>query len=112
MFLSEPRLQSGRERRYYRFNNLAVRSEGPLFLLYYAQETPHVGQHGNGSGRAAIYLTNLLVSFHYFLIIYINSAFLSRYVDTYQLSLLYVAGSVLSIALFSYFATLVQRAGN
>jgi len=60
----------------------------------------------------AIYLTNLLVSFHYFLVIYINSAFLSRYVDTQQLSLLYIAGSILSIVLFSYFATLVRQAGN
>lgn len=73
---------------------------------------PHTARHGSGSGRAAIYLTNLLVSFHYFLVVYINSAFLSRFVDAQQLSILYVAGSVLSVALFSYFAALVRRAGN
>lgn len=59
-----------------------------------------------------IYLTNLLVSFHYFIIVYINSAFLSEYVDARDLSLLYIAGSVSSIVIFILFGRIVRRIGN
>lgn len=67
---------------------------------------------GASPSRAAIYLGNFLVSFHYFLVVFVTSTYLIRYVDTQRLSLLYVLGSALSVVLFAYFATLVQRFGN
>src|SRR3989344_1097198 len=68
--------------------------------------------HKASSGRLTIYLTNLLISFHYFIIIYINSAFLSKYANAQDLSLLYIVGSILSIVLFSTFAQIIKRVGN
>jgi len=65
-----------------------------------------------GTGRLAIYGTNILVSFHYFLVIYINSIVLSTYVGPQELSLLYIIGSALSVALFFFFAPLIRRSGN
>ncbi|MES2225467.1 MAG: MFS transporter [Patescibacteria group bacterium] len=65
-----------------------------------------------GTGRIAIYVSNLLVSFHYFLVIYITSTFLSAYVNAERLSLLYIIGSIVSVGLFSFFASAVQRIGN
>lgn len=64
------------------------------------------------SGRSAIYLSNLFISFHYFIVIYINSAFLSKFVDIQTLSILYLVGSVLSALLFFTFAKIVKRVGN
>lgn len=68
--------------------------------------------HKTSSGRFTIYTVNLLISFHYFSVIYINSAFLSRYIDTQTLSSLYLIGSILSVVLFSIFARIIKRFGN
>lgn len=59
-----------------------------------------------------MYLVNLFVSFHYFVVVYINSAFLSKFIDTQTISLLYLVGSVLSVGLFLLFAKIVRRVGN
>lgn len=66
----------------------------------------------NAAGRKAVYVANLLVSFHYFTVVYINSTFLSRFVSAEVISLLYVAGSLVSVAVFSVFPRIVRRIGN
>jgi len=60
----------------------------------------------------AVYLVNLLISFHYFLVIYINSAFLSQYIYQNTVSLLYIIGSILSVVLFIFFIDLIKKLGN
>lgn len=62
--------------------------------------------------RRAIYLTNLLTSFHYFVVIYLNSVLLTKFISTESLSLLYIIGSVLSVLGISLFASAVKRVGN
>lgn len=46
-----------------------------------------------------IYLANLFLGFHYFLIIYINSSFLSKFVSTERINLLYMGGASVNILL-------------
>lgn len=62
--------------------------------------------------RVTIYTLNLLISLHYFLVIYINSAYLSRYIDARELSQYYLIGSVLGLMLFFFFAYIVRLFGN
>lgn len=50
--------------------------------------------------RLAIYISNFFLGLHYFLIIYVNSSFLSRYMDGTAVNLLYSAGAILNIGLF------------
>ncbi len=59
-----------------------------------------------------IYLSNLLLSFHYFLILYIHSSFLSIYVNASQLALLFVAGSILNLFIFLNIPHILERIGN
>lgn len=72
---------------------------------------PFFSRHADPA-RLTIYFANLLISFHYFIIIYVNSAFLSQYTDTQHLSFLYIIGSIASVLLFSAFAHLIRRVGN
>jgi len=62
--------------------------------------------------RRHIYTINLLISFHYFIVIYLNSVLLAKFINTQTLSLVYIAGSVLSIVGFSIFAPTVRKIGN
>lgn len=47
-----------------------------------------------------VYVANILLSIHYFLIIYINSSSLERYFSASTVGFLYIAGSVLGLFLF------------
>src|SRR3989344_3644598 len=47
--------------------------------------------------RYFVYLANLFLGFHYYLIIYINSNFLSKYLSDQKLNILYTLGAVLSV---------------
>lgn len=49
--------------------------------------------------RYFIYLANLFLGFHYYLIIYINSNFLSKHLSDQKLNILYTLGAVFSIVL-------------
>jgi len=60
----------------------------------------------------AIYLVNLLVSFHYFFVIYINSSFISQYVSERSIGVLYITGSLISVILFAYFIRILRKTGN
>lgn len=58
--------------------------------------------------RYFVYLANLFLGFHYYLIIYINSNFLSKYLSDGKLNLLYTIGAVLSVV----FLFLIPRVLN
>lgn len=49
--------------------------------------------------RYFVYLANLFLGFHYYLIIYINSNFLSEYLSDGKLNILYTIGAILSVSL-------------
>ncbi len=49
--------------------------------------------------RYFVYLANLFLGFHYYLIIYINSNFLSKYLSDGKLNILYTIGATLSVFL-------------
>lgn len=61
---------------------------------------------------SAIYLANLLISFHYFFVIYVNSSFISQYLNEISISYLYIIGSLLSVLIFIYFISILSRFGN
>jgi len=61
---------------------------------------------------AAIYAANLLVSFHYFFVIYINSSFINQYISERSVGILYVLGSLISVLLFVYFIRILRAVGN
>lgn len=61
---------------------------------------------------AVIYVSNLLLSLHYFLILYIHSSFLGTYVSDSHLSGLFVAGSILNLILFFNIPRILARVGN
>lgn len=59
-----------------------------------------------------IYTANLLLSFHYFLMIYIHSSYVGTFVSPSKLALLYIIGSAINLALFLYIPTILARIGN
>jgi MFS family permease len=59
-----------------------------------------------------LYLTNLLVSFHYFFVIYVNSSFVAQFIAEQQVGYLYLIGSVISVLIFAYFVRILRRVGN
>lgn len=59
-----------------------------------------------------IFLSNILLSFHYYLIVYINSTFLNQYFSETQISALYVIGSILNIFLFLNAAKILNTLSN
>jgi MFS family permease len=66
----------------------------------------------NGKLLNVIFLSNIFLSFHYYLIVYINSTFLSGFFSDTQVSTLYVIGSVLNIILFVNVSKLFNTLGN
>lgn len=62
--------------------------------------------------RRTIYAVNLLVSFHYFIVIYLNSVLLANYTTTQAISLLYIVGSLLCLVFLAVFARAIKRLGN
>lgn len=61
---------------------------------------------------AGIYITNLLISFHYFFVVYVNSSFISEFIDERFIGYLYIFGSILSVLLFVHFISLLRCFGN
>ncbi len=66
----------------------------------------------NGKLLNIIFLSNVLLSFHYYLIVYINSTFLSGFFSETQVSTLYVIGSLLNIFLFINVSKILNSIGN
>lgn len=59
-----------------------------------------------------IFVGGLFLSFHYALIIYVNSSFLNQFMDEKTISYLYIFGSILSVILFLNAGKILQRLGN
>lgn len=59
-----------------------------------------------------IFLANLLFSFHFNVLVYVNSSFLEKFFSTSVISLIYVLGSVWSIVLFFISIKMQGRRGN
>ncbi len=60
---------------------------------------------------STIYIGNLLLSFHYYLIIYVNSSFLSQFFSNAQLSFLYSGGAALNVILFLMAPRIIRKIG-
>jgi hypothetical protein len=59
-----------------------------------------------------LFLSNIFVSFHYALVIYINSSFLSNYFSATQVSALYLIGSILDTILLLNASKILQKVGS
>jgi len=59
----------------------------------------------------SVYWSGILLTFHYALIIYINSSFLGTFFSATVLSLIYTTGAILSIIVFSNISKLLQYVG-
>lgn len=58
-----------------------------------------------------LFLSNIFISFHYALIIYINSSFLSSYFSETQVSALYIIGSIASTIFLLNASKILERTG-
>jgi MFS family permease len=59
-----------------------------------------------------IYLANLLLAFHYFFVVYVNSPFLSTLMDEQLIGFLYMMGSGVALALLLISSRLLNLFGN
>lgn len=60
----------------------------------------------------AIYTSNILLSFHYYLLVYINSSFLSSYFSASQVSVLYIIGSFINFIFLLNISRVLEKIGN
>lgn len=60
----------------------------------------------------AVYTSNILLSFHYYLVVYINSSFLSQYFSPEQISVFYIIGSIINLILFINISKVLEKFGN
>ncbi len=58
-----------------------------------------------------IFLSNIFISLHYALIIYVNSSFLSQYFSQTQVSSLYIIGSIINTYLLLNISKVLQKIG-
>lgn len=65
-----------------------------------------------GKTLNTLFWANIFVSFHYALIIYINSSFLSTFFTETQVSALYIVGSILDAMLLLNASRILQKLGN
>lgn len=61
---------------------------------------------------SVVYFLMLLLSFHYYLIIYMNSSFLHQYADEKIVGLLFTAGSLINIVIFFKISWILKKFGN
>lgn len=59
-----------------------------------------------------LYIMNFFVSFHIFLLLYINSSFLATFVGEERVGLLYIASALMGIAALCSIAHILKRVGN
>jgi MFS family permease len=74
--------------------------------------TPARNEKGAETRLRSVYLANLFVSLHFYLVIYITSAFLGLFFSAEGVGLLYLVGSLVSLILFSVFVPLLKSFGN
>jgi hypothetical protein len=61
---------------------------------------------------SAIYISNLILAFHFALIVYINSSFLEQSFNASKLGILYIAGSFINLIILLNASKLLRRFGN
>lgn len=61
---------------------------------------------------SVIYISNLLLSFHYFLILYIHSSYLGIFFTASGLAFLYIFGSVVNLLIFINLPSILDKIGN
>lgn len=59
-----------------------------------------------------LFLSNIFVSFHYALVIYLNSSFLSNYFEDSQISTLYIIGSILNVVILLNASKILEKVSN
>lgn len=59
-----------------------------------------------------LFLSNIFVSFHYALVIYLNSSFLSKYFTDTQISSLYIIGSILNVIILLNASKFLEKISN
>jgi MFS family permease len=59
-----------------------------------------------------LYLANLFLGFHFFVVSYVHSSFLSTFMSQAQMAYLYAAASALSLLALSITSSLLSRVGN
>ena len=60
----------------------------------------------------SLYLANLFLSFHIFLIVYINSSFISTFINEKYIGAIYVIGSLIGIGAFFLIVKALRTIGN
>lgn len=61
---------------------------------------------------AVVYLANFLLSFHYFLVIYIQSSFLAEYISERAIGILYATSSVVNLILLFNASKILRKIGT
>ncbi len=59
-----------------------------------------------------LFLSNIFVSFHYALVIYLNSSFLSKFFTDTQISSLYIIGSILNVIILLNASKFLEKISN
>src|SRR5688572_15415977 len=64
------------------------------------------------SGFNLLYTAFLLLSFHWAIVLYINSSFIEQFVSSQTVSILYIGSAILTIVFFLYASPILSRFGN
>ena len=59
-----------------------------------------------------LFLSNIFVSYHYALVIYLNSSLLGKFFDDTQISALYIIGSIINVILLLNASKFMEKMGN
>ncbi|MES2213608.1 MAG: MFS transporter [Patescibacteria group bacterium] len=59
-----------------------------------------------------LFISNIFLSFHYYLLVYINSSFLNNFFSDTQISALYIIGSLLNTIFLLNISKILNRFGN
>ncbi len=67
---------------------------------------------GQNKQLVSVYISNILLSIHYYLLVYINSSFLNIWFTDSQISSLYIIGSILNLLLIINVSKILNKIGN
>ena len=81
------------------------------FLRYNIQMDKLLSPFKQGKLLNTLFLANIFISFHYALIIYINSSLLSNFFSETQVSTLYIIGSILDTIILLNASKLLEKLG-
>src|SRR5579872_1398838 len=66
----------------------------------------------NNKALGMVYLVNVLLSFHYYLLIYISSSYLSQFFFSSQISAIYAIGSTITLLLLLNISKVLKKLGD